>query len=61
MSIDERRIEEVLGEGSDDLAAEAAVRLVERAEAEGLVDVAYATFESPMGTGHVAATARGIV
>ena len=61
MSIDARRIEEVLGEGTDELAAAAAARLIERAEAEGLVDVAYATFDSPLGTGHIAATARGIV
>jgi len=61
MSIDERRIQEALREGTAELAAEAAARLVERADAEGLVDVAYATFDSPMGTGHVAATARGIV
>ena len=61
MSIDARRIEEVLGEGTDELAAAAAARLIERAEAEGLVDVAYATFDSPLGTGHIAATERGIV
>jgi methylated-DNA-[protein]-cysteine S-methyltransferase len=61
MSIDARRIEEVLGEGTDELAAAAAARLIERAEAEGLVDVAYTTFDSPLGTGHIAATPRGIV
>jgi methylated-DNA-[protein]-cysteine S-methyltransferase len=61
MSIEARRIEEVLSDGTEELAAEAAARLVARADAEGLVEVAYATFDSPMGTGHVAATARGIV
>jgi methylated-DNA-[protein]-cysteine S-methyltransferase len=61
MSIDARRIEEVLGGGTEDLAAGAAARLVERADAEGLVDVAYTSFDSPLGTGHLAATARGIV
>jgi methylated-DNA-[protein]-cysteine S-methyltransferase len=42
-------------------AAAAAQRLAERAGAEGLVDVAYATYESPVGTGAVAATKRGVV
>jgi methylated-DNA-[protein]-cysteine S-methyltransferase len=36
-------------------------RLVERAEAEGLVDVAYATVESPFGELLLAGTERGIV
>jgi methylated-DNA-[protein]-cysteine S-methyltransferase len=61
MSIDARRIEEVLAEGTDELAAGAAARLVERADAEGLVDVAYTSFDSPLGTGHLATTGRGIV
>jgi len=42
-------------------AATAARRFAERASAEGLIDVAYATYESPVGTGTVAATKRGVV
>ena len=61
MSIDARRIGAVLGEGTDELAADAAARLIARAEAEGLVDVAYASYDSPLGTGHIAATSRGLV
>lgn len=36
-------------------------RLAERADAEGLLDVAYATVDSPFGTLLVATTPRGIV
>jgi methylated-DNA-[protein]-cysteine S-methyltransferase len=36
-------------------------RLVTRAEEEGLLDVAYATLETPLGTALVAATPRGVV
>jgi len=36
-------------------------RLAERAEAEGLLDVAYATVDSPLGLLLVAATPKGIV
>ncbi len=42
-------------------AAEAMVRFRERADSEGLLDVAYATVDSPMGTLTVAATPRGLV
>ena len=61
MSIDSRRIGAVLGGDTGELAARAAARLAERADAEGLVDVAYASYDSPLGTGHIAATARGLV
>ena len=61
MSIDSRRIGAVLGADTGELAARAAARLAERADAEGLVDVAYASYDSPLGTGHIAATARGLV
>ena len=44
-----------------ELAADAAARLIARAEAEGLVDVAYTSYDSPLGTGHIAATSRGLV
>jgi methylated-DNA-[protein]-cysteine S-methyltransferase len=36
-------------------------RLAERADAEGLLDVAYATVDSPFGTLLVAATPRGVL
>jgi methylated-DNA-[protein]-cysteine S-methyltransferase len=42
-------------------AAEAMARFRERAASEGLLDVAYATVDSPMGTLTVAATPRGLV
>jgi len=59
--VDTKRIGELLAGGVEDDAAVAAERFAARADAEGLVDVAYATFESPLGTGHVAVTDRGIV
>jgi len=42
-------------------AAAAAGRFAERAAAEGLTDVAYATVDSPFGALLVASTARGLV
>jgi methylated-DNA-[protein]-cysteine S-methyltransferase len=42
-------------------AAGAAVRLVKRAESEGLIDIAYAAVDSPFGTLVAAATDRGLV
>jgi methylated-DNA-[protein]-cysteine S-methyltransferase len=36
-------------------------RLAARANEEGLVDVAYATLDTPLGTGMVAATPKGLV
>ena len=44
-----------------DVADRAAARLVERAEEDGLVDVAYARADSPLGPLVVAATDRGLV
>lgn len=41
--------------------SEFADRLATRANQEGLLDVAYATVETPLGTGLVAATPRGLV
>jgi methylated-DNA-[protein]-cysteine S-methyltransferase len=58
---DEIRISSALGAGIADDAAAAAARFAELADREGLADVAYASYESPLGTGHVAATARGVV
>ncbi len=47
--------------GADEAAEAAAARFAERAEAEGLLDVAYASFDTPFGTAAVAATKRGVV
>jgi methylated-DNA-[protein]-cysteine S-methyltransferase len=41
--------------------SEFAERLAARADEEGLVDVAYATVDTPLGTGLVAATPKGLV
>lgn len=45
----------------DEAAAVATARLVAAAERGGLDEVAYASFDSPLGRGYVAATERGIV
>src|ERR1700722_9565745 len=42
-------------------AAEAAARLAQRAEREGLLDIAYATLDSPFGPLLAAGTERGLV
>jgi methylated-DNA-[protein]-cysteine S-methyltransferase len=59
--VETKRIEALLGGGVDADAAAAAERFVDLADAEGLVDVAYSSFDSPLGTGHVAVTERGVV
>ena len=41
--------------------SEFAERLAARANEEGLVDIAYATVDTPLGTGLVAATPKGLV
>ena len=59
---DDTMIRRALGTAELSAPAEAAAaRLLERADREGLVEVAYASFESPVGVGHIAATDRGIV
>lgn len=45
----------------DERSADAAARLVRRAESEGLVDVAYARADSPLGPLAIAASERGLV
>ncbi|HLM30904.1 MAG TPA: methylated-DNA--[protein]-cysteine S-methyltransferase [Solirubrobacterales bacterium] len=55
------RIKDVLRGDGEDRAAAAAARVAELAEREQLLDVAYASYDSPLGTGYVAATERGIV
>ncbi len=59
--VDAKQVSRVLGGELDDGAARATRRFAERADREGLVDVAYASFDSPLGVGHLAATERGIV
>lgn len=44
-----------------DAAEEAALRFAERAAADGLVEIAYATADSPFGQLTIAATDRGVV
>lgn len=61
MRVEAATLSRVLGPGGDGESAVSAARVAARAESEGLVDVAYATYDSPFGTGHVAATARGVV
>jgi methylated-DNA-[protein]-cysteine S-methyltransferase len=58
---DHRHIRSALTAGLPEQAADAARRFADRAEREGLADVAYATYDSPLGTGLVAATRRGLV
>ena len=56
-----KQIARTLGDGVEQAAAEAARRFAERAERERLVDIAYTKFDSPLGTGRIAATERGVV
>jgi methylated-DNA-[protein]-cysteine S-methyltransferase len=46
---------------TDTEAAAAARRFAERADLEGLAEVAYASCDSPFGIVHIAVTARGLV
>ena len=57
---DQRTIRRIFA-GAPGEAEAASKRVIELADREGLADVAYASFDSPIGTGHVAATERGIV
>jgi len=54
-------IETALREAAAELPSAATIDLTERAAAEGLLDVAYATVDSPLGSLLVAATPRGLV
>lgn len=58
---EEGALRRAFGTGVPDAAAEAAHRLAERAAREGLAEVAYASFDSPLGSGVIAATDRGVV
>jgi methylated-DNA-[protein]-cysteine S-methyltransferase len=57
----EQEIARVLGAPLEAEARVAAERFAERADRAGLVEVAYGRFDSPLGTGYLAATERGIV
>lgn len=62
MSLSERELEKRLrAEQTPMDARDAAQALIARAESEGLVDVAYATLDSPFGELVVAETERGVV
>ena len=65
MSDEHKTLEKALREGApaapEAEAAEAAARLARRADAEDLVEVAYATFDTPIGTMLVATTPRGLL
>ena len=58
---DAKTLTRLLGGGVDHDAAAAADRFKQRVERESLAEVAYATYDSPFGTGHVATTQKGIV
>lgn len=58
--IDQHAIEKALDVAPEE-AAVAAERLAARADAEGLVEVAYTTHDTPLGTVTLAATQRGLV
>jgi methylated-DNA-[protein]-cysteine S-methyltransferase len=57
----ERTLKAAGRESHEDRLAQATARLVKRAERERLIDVAYATLDSPVGKLLVAGTKRGLV
>jgi methylated-DNA-[protein]-cysteine S-methyltransferase len=59
--IDSRNLTRLLGGELAGDAEAAADRFKQRVEREGLAEVAYASFDSPFGTGQIAATHRGVV
>jgi methylated-DNA-[protein]-cysteine S-methyltransferase len=61
-AIEEKELKQVLGRAVDVPAEnDFEARLAEMAMKEGVLDVVYATFDSPFGTGVVAATPAGLV
>ena len=58
---DANTLSRLLRDGVAADADAAGKRFSERAERDDLADVAYATYDSPFGTGHVAVTSRGVV
>ncbi len=59
--IETAELRRVLSGGLDRTAERARDALADRADREGLAEVAYTSFASPLGTVHLAATDRGIV
>lgn len=59
--MNEGAIRAALGGGVSTPAREAARRFAERAARDGIAEVVYATYDSPLGTGAVAATERGVL
>jgi methylated-DNA-[protein]-cysteine S-methyltransferase len=59
--VDATEIKQLFRTGIGAEAERAAARFAERAERDGLADVAYAAFESPYGEIHIAVTDRGLV
>ncbi len=59
--VDAEALRSAFAGGSEASAREAAARLAERAGREGLAEVVYAGYDSPLGHGWVAATERGVV
>jgi methylated-DNA-[protein]-cysteine S-methyltransferase len=59
--LDTRRISRALATPLADEAAAAAARFTARAQREGLAEIAYARYDSPLGTCRIAASERGIV
>jgi methylated-DNA-[protein]-cysteine S-methyltransferase len=58
--IDERQLKNILGATGEEAEA-AARRLAERADREGLAEVVYAPFDTPLGPGLVAGSSRGVL
>ena len=59
--VDASTLAELFGADVADEAAAAADSFRQRVARDDLADVAYASYESPVGTGHVAVTDRGLV
>lgn len=59
--VDARRVGRILGGGAEADAADAAARLADRADREGLAEIGYATLDTPVGTAVLAATSKGLV
>jgi methylated-DNA-[protein]-cysteine S-methyltransferase len=59
--IDGQRVAGALRAGTEEAAARASARLAERADGDGLAEIAYATAETPLGSAVLAATSRGLL
>jgi methylated-DNA-[protein]-cysteine S-methyltransferase len=58
--IEDRDLKRILGASAEESEA-AARRVAERADREGLAEVAYATVDTPLGVAMVAGTSRGLL